>query len=344
MKDYNYFSFLPIDSYNAPFNYIETLRDRGKTYAKLHRTCRRFLERGEGAIFLRRLEEEAKGDAQQILRSEKTRACISSAGIDPDTLRVNAGRVEMKRGKVWCPFIRIGHLSGAGKFRGSDDSRETRIYLDEGACPVGRRSAYRGNEVEDFLDIVKSCRRDDSPIKAYILANKEAYISPYLSYMGIPQIPPGWSGIRVYKGGGWAVQSDLTPPPHRGTDDSEKFKAALAGTAYGAYLAGESARAAADVRIAKTPTGARHYMQADFGEPLTASVYRGAVYFRRGIDRTRGILVPAVTAKYKNARVYSTRYRRDFSVLITAKKLNAIYSADLPTAEAVADLLQKMGI
>lgn len=344
MKEYSYFSFLKIDSYNAPFNYVETLRDRGKTYAKLYRTAVRFRKSGRGAVFLRRLEKETKADIQSVLRSEKTRAILARAGLNPDEMRTHANFLEAKRGGRWCTVAKFGALSDSGNFRGNDDSALNALYLDEGVCPIEKRNMFRGNEVEAFLDIVKSCRRDDMPLKCYILANKEAYTSPYLSYFGIPPIPDGWDGIRLYKKGGWAVQSDLTPPPKRQSRESDKYKAALVGTPYGEYLTEGKARCAPSIKIGQKPEGARLYLQVDFGTPLSFYEKDGNMYVCAGVDRSRGVLVPGLTAKYEHSRVWSTRYRGDFAALAYAKRMNAVYFSSPAVFEYASAVFDKMNI
>lgn len=337
MNTDGYINYNDVLSYNAPYNFINAVRGVGKSFAGKIRAPKRFRRCGEGMIWVRRTREDTKRTRATFFNKKFFRY----SGENPDNIRIRGEYAEIKIGKSWERFIEFVTLSGASNERSADDSLYTLMVLDEGFVTQAKRNQYRGDEVNDFLDLYDSKRRDGK-MQALILGNRESVSNPYLAYFGIDTPPMEWEGIRAYKDN-TIVYMQRTTPMETANDMDKKVKRALDGTKYGRFKYDGQADGMDFVHIKKKPKDARLYCSFLTDYRLSAWYKNGDIYFQSGFDDTARFFA-FKPINNKNALIYTLNDKRNFTTLIEAKRRNAIYYDTPATAEAVAMLLQMMNI
>ena len=336
-----YYSFAPIDSVGAVINIIETVRSRGKTFTAKYRAIRRFQRRGCGTYWVRRTENDTKKAKRSWIVGKKGAKLAKMCGVSVDDFKVDGDFILFRwRGK-WRRLIEFLTLSTPSAERSSDESSFDTMILDEGIVSPRQRASFPGDEYDALMDIFWTKKRDDCPLRLYILSNKESAYNPYYQYFGIPQKPIDWEGIATYRGGSIAVQVDLTIPADR-NDYDDKVRRAIAPTKYGSFVYAGRPRAYGEVAIRKKPPNATKYCQFDFGAPLSVWYADGSAYFTSGVDRAAKVWVSDLTTKYKTARVFSRGDRVRFASLIALRRQNRIYFEDEATAENAIATLERL--
>lgn len=109
-------------SYNAIFNFILTLRARGKTFSFLSRALRRAQKYGEKTLIVRRYRAEADKAKEKLYCQD----WLNVWKLDEKTIKFEGYKAYCKKGDKWFNFCEITYLAQVKAWRGS---RESNIFL-----------------------------------------------------------------------------------------------------------------------------------------------------------------------------------------------------------------------
>ena len=348
MGELLYFSLLAILSLNAIFNFINTNRNFGKTWAIQIRTWRRAYKRGKKAILIRRFKKEVKEQVRKLYSSPDL--CAKLKGFIPYDAKTGKGNFKrngnifyIKRGGRWEWFLQVVALSDSNAMRSADDVNIDTIYFDEYTTTPRRYSAYRGNEVEDFIDIFYSIKREHK-VRCFFFGNRESVTNPYFKYFGIRSMPSTYEGIRRYKNGTIAVQY-INNKQKEKSDFDRQLKDLFAGTKYGDYIYKSEYKTQTAYKRAKTPKNAAEYISIYWdGTPFTISFYDGHYYVKRGVDKSRPIYCDVTTGIYpREFRLIRTQ-KRLFDAFTNALSLNIVQYENAETYEAIQPFIKWLSI
>lgn len=236
------------------------------------RAIKRGWKRGKCMLWLRRTEKEYE-KLIGTFGNEKWKKVCRQVHVPMDALTLKGSTVWMtrKNGEK-LPVIMYGALSEYMALRDTDDPRVELIYLDEAFATVERTRAYRGNEVANAMDILKSMRRDNLPVRMVIAGNREAVCAPWYDYFGVkrPSIDEGFCYLTTKDGERVAFERI------RKKDPDKSFMNLVSGTGYGAFMKGE-AKGVNPELLMPVRAGAVFYCNVDFGQKL--SIWRKDGYF-----------------------------------------------------------------
>lgn len=321
-KQTGYYSNLPIRSYNAIWNFINTIRSKGKTWSFCLLALRQAQKHGKKTLFIRRFKAEAK-EARGKLFNEKFR---KTYGLTEENFKWLGYTAYVKVNKKWTECAQLVYLSQANSIRGARDSNTYFIVFDEYTTTPERYKRYHGNEVEDLIDIVVS-KKGEHEIKVFFLGNKESAINPYFAYFGIPNEKEKYEGIHSYNYGTVAVEYSNTEPEEISADKfNQRFLASLKNTRYGNYLKGATKRA---ISCEKLPQAAKLAYQFDFIGGVSVYQYDGRLYVKQGVNKDIFIFVNT-PKKYRRQRVLQPRDSGLLTPLIEAYKMGYLaYTSDI---------------
>lgn len=338
------YNALPLISHGAMINFIDTVRNVGKTTTFKRRAILRAVKHDRGTYWLRRTDDEMKAQKTEFWDSETVgfiqKNCPQITDLD---VHGCFARIKTTKSKNWHNAFKLLALCNARDERSNRDQRFNEMIYEEYRVTPDRLSFFRGNEAEMLIDmIITKGRRDD--FRVYCLGNAESYFNPYLSYLGIPEMPVTWEGIRMYKDNTIAVQQIITKP--KALEDSRQMKrinSALAGTRYAAYLDGSTVRSGVVCNIRKKPKDAEVYMCVDFGNPFTIWLSdSGEMYVTPGVVTGKPVLLNAPLAKYSRGVVYDISDKSKFSLLAKAKRYCRIYFSNGACGEYAAPVIDKI--
>lgn len=260
----NWFSALPLITYNAIFNFILGGRNIGKTWGFKRRTFKRALKKGKKTIWVRRTKQEANECAISFYESKDLQEYCGIKLYDKvsnpnGNVKINGRRIFIKRDNRWIWFIRIIALSEWKVLRSADDVDCDTIIFDEFTTTPEKYALYRGNEAQDFIDLFISIMRKHE-VKCFLLGNKESVSNPIMKYFKIPVIPLKWQGIKLFKNNTIAVQQ-INDEVKTGSAYEERVKLLLDGTQYGEYLTKAQYKNQPKIVLKKPPANAIGYAQ-----------------------------------------------------------------------------------
>ena len=336
-------------SHNAIFNFVSTNRNFGKTWAFKRRAFRRALKHGKKTIWLRMFKEETKEAIATFFQSKDLRAYCGIELYDPETKKGNVKQdgktfyFRKNERSPWIWFLKVFTISNPDAVRSADDVDVDTIIFDEYTKTREKYARFRGNVVNNFIDILFSAKREHE-IRCIFLGNKEGFANPFFSYFGITPPPPSWEGIRTYRQGSIALQQLNNEAPTDG-DYNGKMAAALAGTAYGNYIYKSDYKAATGLKPRKTPYNASLYVQLMIkATPLKISFLDGFFYVNRRIDENKPIYCDVLQHRFSRERLLVRRQKRFFTGYIEALADNRVYYDDELTHEAMAPFMQWLGV
>ena len=336
---FKYCDYNDVLSYGAPYNIINMVRETGKSLAGKKRAYFRHIRKGTSTIWVRRTE----GATIKTRATFLNKKFFKFTNADPERVRIkgNYADVNMSKNKnsgAWEHFVEFVTLSKKDDERSADEGTADLFLIDEGLPTREKMRQYRGDEVNDALDLYESKRRDDR-MQFLVLGNRESVANPYLNYFGCETPPFDFNGIKAFKQNTIIYQQSTIAPPEKSEFDN-KIKIALEGTKYGAFKYKGVAQGFDLVHIKNKPKNAEIYGTFDFGFPVTMWTAQNAVYFTSGVDLSRPAIVLKETDKYKNAYVVKSTDRQFFAFLRNARRLNAIYYDNPATAEIAQTIIE----
>lgn len=328
-------------SYNGIITEVNTNRTYGKTWTFKKRAFRRALKHGKKTIWLRVFKAEAKEAVNGFYSSKDLQKYCGISLYDkegnPNGNVKQIGKTFYYRTDSkhkWTWFLKIYALSDAGAIRSCDDVDVDTIVFDEYAKTPAQLKRYRGNYVNDFIDIFFSIKREHK-VRCICLGNKEAVNNPFNVYFGIKPLPTTYEGIRTYREGSFVIQQ-INNKVNESAEYDKKVKALLSGTAYGGYIYESKYKYAQGFKQRKTPASAHIYCQLLIEQqPLKISVNNGLFYINCKIDNTKRIYCDVLPHKYKQELLLVKKERRFFEAFINALADNRVYYDNAGTFEAV---------
>ena len=335
---------LKVLSYNGLITSVNTNRNYGKTWAFKRRAFRRAMKHGKKTIWLRMFRKELQEVANSFFASRDLQKYCGISVYDKD---YNPNGNVKREGYTffyrtstkspWKWFIKIYCLSNPDAVRSADDVDVDTIVFDEYTKTLDKYKRYRGNIVNDFLDIWFSAKREHE-VRCILLGNKESTYNPFFSYFGIKPPPTDWQGIRSYRGGSFVIQQ-INNLPQANTEFENKTECLLAGTSYGNYLYKSDYKTAMPFKARKTPHTATLYVQLYInGTPLKISVLNGYFYVNQRIDVTKDVYTLEPLNKFSREKVLVNRQRPFFIGLVQAYADGRIYYDNEVTREAIDPL------
>lgn len=341
---------LRVLSYNGVFTSVNSNRNYGKTWTFKKRAFRRAMKHGKKTIWIRLLRKESKQCASEFFKSvDLLRYCgitLYDKETNPNGNVKQEGRTFYYRRNAkqpWQWFVKVFALSENDAIRSADDVKVDTIVFDEYTKTQDKYMRYRGNIVNDFIDIFFSIKREHK-VRCILLGNKEGHSNPFFIYFGITPPPSSFEGIRTYRKGSFVLQQINNKADEDG-DYNEKTSALLEGTSYGNYIYKSAYKTESGLRPRKTPIRATLYVQLMFRScPLKISVCDGYFYINRRIDTSKAIYCDSLPHKYSKERLLVRRQKRFFYGFVEALADNRVYYDDELTHEAAMPFIQWLAV
>ena len=326
---------LRVLSYNAIITAILSNRNYGKTWTFKKRAFKRAQKHGKKTIWLRMFKKEVKEALATFYTSKDLQKYCGVSIYDKDTNKdgnlKQIGntfycRQKHKNGKWghWFWFLKVFALSDADAVRSADDVDVDTLIFDEFTKVPSKYKRYRGNIVNDFIDILFSSKREHI-VRCIIIGNKESYNNPFFTYFNIKPLPTTFEGIRSYRQGAFVVQQ-INNMEETTTEYGKKMHALLNGTAYGNYIYNSEYKQNAGFKPRKTPSNATLYCQLIInGQAFKISVYNGFYYINNKVDKAKRFYCDALLHKYKHELLLVKKQKRYFVALVNALADNRVY-------------------
>lgn len=202
MKANEFYTTYSIDGCGKIWNFVDTVRGIGKTWAFKMRALLKFAKTGNKTLWVRSTQTETKSQISGFFPPQLLEKI--SGKIDTNELKVTKKCVLYKGAEA----IRFASLSQRLAIKGSGGVEEfTDIVYDEFASLY--ESRYIGDKANDLISTYVSYNRG-SPVRVWCLGNKENYYSPILEHFSVNVPLSSPSGI--YTGKNWALEIINEPP------------------------------------------------------------------------------------------------------------------------------------
>ena len=170
-----YYDISTILSYNKILNFIIGQRGGGKTFGAKKWVINDFLKKGNEFIWIRHFKQEIK----QLKRNFWDD--IIHSGLYPDVEFSISGDKLYINNKL-CGYLIA--LSTSNQLKSSSFPKVTKIIFDEFIFEKGHNH-YRGDEVNDFVNLLDTIIRDRDNCRAVLIANNVQTTNPYFHYFNI---------------------------------------------------------------------------------------------------------------------------------------------------------------
>ena len=182
-----YYDLTKVLSYNAFLNFIIGERGTGKTYSVSKFVTKKFIEKGDEFVYIRRYKSEIAKSVPKFFKA------LNEENEFKEELK-SSGNTFYCDGKV-CGYAMA--LSTAQSLKGTNFSKVKYIIFDE-FIPEGN-TRYLKNEVETFLGAIETIGRTRD-ITIFCLGNAITITNEYFMYFDINNIPYN-NDIKTYKDG-----------------------------------------------------------------------------------------------------------------------------------------------
>lgn len=211
----SYYNYGPLLSHNAQINLVMGARGTGKSYGAKKLAMRRFIEKGEEFIYLRRYKTE--------LKTRDTFFNDIAHEFPKHEFRVEGltAQCRLKGDKEWATMGYFCALSVAQTFKSTPFPLVTTVIFDEFIIDKGV-AHYLPNEVDKLLDFYSTVDRYDDRTKILMLSNSVSIMNPYMAKWKISPC----EGFARY-GDGFICAEFI---------DSEAFKAEVRETRFGSFI------------------------------------------------------------------------------------------------------------
>lgn len=343
----SHYDGIPVLSYNAIFTEIITNRNYGKTWTFKRRAWRRALKHGKKTIWIRTFKKEVKEAVRSFYASSDLQKFCDITIYDAKTKKGNLKRdgntFYYKRGNTWEWFLKVCALSDRDALRSADDVKVDTIVYDEFTTTAQRLRHYRGNLVDDFIDVFFSAKREHE-VRCFLLGNKENVLNPFNAYFGVKPLPSTFEGIRSYRSGSLVIQQ-INNKPVDNSDYDRKVRALLHNTPYGRYIYEDAYKGAQSVKTGRPPKTASSYIQLDIGgNQLRIWTDTHAFYIAPKIDTSQRVFTLSTLNKYPRENLLIKRQKPYFIALVNALADNRVYYNSQATYEAVQPFYKWLSI
>lgn len=331
--------FINIDhilSYNPVVAFLDTPRNRGKSWGIQYRAWKHAIRTGRSTILVRRNRKSAKQAFSKVFNAKFCR----TFGIDPKRfIRKNDTIFYEVNDRLVIPTLQICALSDRYSQRSADSGTADLFVIDEANVPPEERHFFRGDPVTNALDIWDSNRRE-AKMPMLIFGNRESAFNPFQAYFGIPPLPIDFDGIRRYRQKTILV-AQSTKKNALISDFSSRTDIALAGTAYAEFAAHGKPRSCSSLNIiGKMPKNAEWYMTIYVkGRPYSFWRTEAGLWVNQSIDVNRKAF--AWRQPHKDAEVINSFNHPRFQYLTKCVKSNSIWFRAPDIAEELGGLFYK---
>ena len=345
---------LKLLSYNGIINAVLSNRNYGKTWTFKKRSFKRALKHHKKTIWLRMFKKEVKEALATFYTSKDLQKYCGISVYDKDLNKdgnfKQIGntcycRRKRKNGKYgpWFWFLKIFALTDADAVRSADDVDVDTLVFDEMTKTPNKYKRYKGNIVNDFIDILFSSKREHQ-VKCILIGNKESYNNPFFTYFNIKPLPTTFEGIRTYRHGSFVVQQ-INNMEETQTEYGKKMADLLEGTPYGNYIYKNAYKQETGFKPRKTPATASLYCQLIFNNQcFKISVNNGFFYVNDKIDNTKRIYCDALPHKYVHELLLVKKQKRFFVAFINALSDNRVYYSSAVVYEGMISFFTWLSI
>ena len=352
-KHYSDLDGLKALSYNGIITEIISNRNYGKTWTFKKRAFKRAIKHGKKTIWLRMFKKEVKEALNTFYKSKDLCNFCGVSLYDKDTNKdgnlKQIGNTFYYRKRIknkwssWQWFLKVFSLSDNDAVRSADDVDTDTIIFDEATKTADKLKRYRGNIVNDFIDILFSTKREHK-VRCFIIGNKESVNNPFNVYFGIKPLPSTFEGIRTYRNGAFVIQQINNVDEAQNEYDA-KLKALLHGTQYGNYIYRSEYKNNNGLKTRRTPKEASIYTQLYFNNcAFKISVLNGFFYVNDKIDNSRRVFCDVMTNKYNKELRLVKRQKNLFIALINAIADNRVYYETVAVMESIQAFYMWLGV
>lgn len=340
-----YYNALKLMSYNAIFNFVDGARNIGKSTGFKIRSIRRAYKKGKATYWLRRYDDEVKQTCDKFLNAKLLKLLnmtVYHKKDNPDGTIKREGRkiyVKNRAGK-WVIAVQFICLSDAAKYRSADDDAFDSLVFDEYTTTAARYAYYRGDEVQDFIDLYISLKRENKLI-CYFLGNKETTLNPYKRFFNMHPLPLTWQGIKRYRRGSIIVQQ-VNDVLNADIAYNEKLREALTGTRYLSYLLEGSTKNARQATYTEINyTTARLYGQFNKGgQAVSIYIQNGKMIVTDKINTAYNVFTDLNEQIYTKQKSLVNKHRAELYALENAVIDNRIAYTSASAYELAQPLLR----
>ena len=170
-----YYDISTILSYNKILNFIIGQRGGGKTFGAKKWAINDFLKKGNEFIWIRHFKTEIKQLRRNFFDD------IIHSGLFPDV------EFAIKGDKLYINNQLCGYLvalTTSNQLKSSSFPKVNKIIFDEFIFEKGHNH-YKGDEVNDFVNLMDTVIRDRDNCRAVLIANNVQTTNPYFTYFKI---------------------------------------------------------------------------------------------------------------------------------------------------------------
>lgn len=248
-----YFTLQKILSYNALINIILGERGVGKSYDAKKFVAKRFINKGEQFVYLRRYKTEL----QKAMKNNKFWEQILNNKDNEMIELMKKHKFSNEKETMYIDDKLCGYaipLSVANILKSSTYDKVTTIIFDEFIIDKGNYH-YLQNEVIQFLDVIETVARLRN-IRVIMLGNAISITNPYFTFFNLSL--PYNSDIKTFKDGLIAVQY-VKNLKYREVKKSTRFGKLIEDTEYGKYAIDNEFLRDSKAFIKKKSKGSKFY-------------------------------------------------------------------------------------
>lgn len=192
MSKFYSLDYLDMHHANARYNMIFGERSNGKTFAVLERILKKWTEDGEKGAYIRRIDNDIKGDKgkrvwsalveEQDLVSKYTNGEWTNISFESRAWFLSKFDEKLNRYvKQSEPFCYAFAINVAESYKSTSYPGVTTILFDEFLS----RNKYLRDEFVEYQNLLSTIIRQRKNVKIYMLGNAVNMYSPYFDEMGV---------------------------------------------------------------------------------------------------------------------------------------------------------------
>lgn len=333
-------------SYGAPITIACGIRSAGKTYFFKRRAIRRFIEKGETWIYLRRYDEQIKaicrkGDKffSDLLQNDEF------PGYD---LRIHGRSMEIRKHGKDSPWQTCGYLMSLSSYeseKSNMDTSLTQIVFDE-FIKERKRVPYLENEVSALMNLWETFDREENRIKIHMLGNAVDLNNPYFLEWDIRLAPDSPRFTRWHDNTVAVEYFDSVSEAFEERQKASNIYKVAKGTRYSKEAHSNRFNNMEDTFVETKPAAAQHictivYFGFTLGVWLNYS--DGVYYLTEGAPSDNRPVYTIIREDMRPNMVMLTRASGTIKTLGRMFRFGYIYFQNVKTREMFLDLLKRNG-